>query len=395
MATTRPFDAAIRRRLHTTVRLAALTALLGLLATVQYRALTEATAAEPLLVNYGFLAATAYLVPGAILLRRRDWHPVGWLLSLIALGMAVTFAGDWGAAWFGGPWTWWLLQTFTGSLFWLPLIALLTVFPDGPASQQRRQRRFGRGLVLVGAAMTLLEAFATRVGPAGAMIPSPLGPVAVVPLTWLQAGGTTLISSAALVLAFVGLALRYRSSVAAARRQYRWVVFAVVVLVATVVVAIAAGYVTGDDASAWWIGPLLAYVAVPVAFLIAIMRYRLYEIDRLVSRTVTFSVVVVVLAVVYVGAVGLLTQVLPADNDAAVAASTLAAAALVRPLHRHVRHRVERRFNRLRFDAELELQQFARGLRGQIDLHAVEARLATAVDRTLHPATLSVWVRGS
>jgi len=377
------------------MRVAALLAVLGVMLTVQLRAVAEATAADPLIVPYGFVAAAAYLLPGAVLLRRRDWHPVGWLLCLIALGMVVTFAGDWGAVWFGGLWMWWLLQTYTGSLFWLPFIALLAVFPDGLASQPRRHRRFGIAVVLVGAAMTLLEALASRVGPVGATVPSPLGRLAVVPLTWLSTGGTTLVAGAALLLAFVGLVVRYRSSVAAARRQYRWVVSAVVVLVATVVVAIGAGVVTGDDNGVWWTGPLLAYLTLPVAFLVAILRYRLYEIDRLVSRTVTFSLVVVVLGLVYVGAVALLTQVLPADNDAAVAASTLAAAALVRPLHRHVRNRVERRFNRLRFDAERELQQFARGLRGQTDLQVVEARLVSAVDRTLRPATLSVWVRGS
>jgi hypothetical protein len=377
------------------MRVAALLAVLGVMLTVQLGAVAAATAADPLIVPYGFVAAAAYLLPGAVLLRRRDWHPVGWLLCLIALGMVVTFAGDWGAVWFGGPWMWWLLQTYTGSLFWLPFIALLVVFPDGLASQPRRHRRFGIAVVLVGAAMTLLEALASRVGPVGATVPSPLGRLAVVPLTWLSTGGTTLVAGAALLLAFVGLVVRYRSSVAAARRQYRWVVSAVVVLVATVVVAIGAGVVTGDDNGVWWSGPLLAYLTLPVAFLVAILRYRLYEIDRLVSRTVTFSLVVVVLGLVYVGAVALLTQVLPADNDAAVAASTLAAAALVRPLHRHVRNRVERRFNRLRFDAEGELQQFARGLRGQTDLQVVEARLVSAVDRTLRPATLSVWVRGS
>jgi hypothetical protein len=381
----------------TALRVAALAALVALPVTVLSRMATEAPpSSDPFIHTYGAIAAAAYLVPGAILLLRRRWHVVGWLLCLIAVGMSVTFAGDWGSVWFGGPWMTWLLSSFTGSLFWLPIAALLVVFPDGLASQPPGQRRLGWSLLSVGAVMALLEVLASDVaGTQGVIGPSPLGDLAVVPTSMLRGGVTTLVTDITLLIALIGLIGRYRSSNAAAQRQYRWVLSAIVVLGVAVAAAVVATVVTGDENSPWWLGALIAYLGLPIAFMVAILRYRLYEIDRIVSRTVTYSLVLAVLAAVYLLAIGLMTQVLPGDSDVAIAASTLAATAVFRPVHQRVRHAVERRFNRPRFDAEQEMQRFAHGLRGQLSLQAVEADLAAVVDRTLRPTTLTLWIRRS
>lgn len=397
MTTVPTNDDEVPGRIGTALRVAALGALVVLVVTILYRAATEAPpSADPFIVVYGAVAAAAYLVPGVVLLLRRSWHIVGWPLCLIAVGMGVTFAGDWGGAWFGGPWTTWMLDSFTGSLFFLPFTVLFVVFPDGLASHSRGQRLVGRSVLGIAAAMVLLELLASDIGGSpGGVQPSPLGAVAIVPWSLVQHGATVLVSNAMLLIAFVGLIMRYRASTAAAQRQYRWVLSAIVVLAVALVVGLIATAITGDDNSPWWVGAMIAYVGLPTAFMVAILRYRLYEIDQIVSRTVTYSLVLTVLAAVYLFAIALLTQVLPNDSDVAVAASTLAAAAVFRPVLQRVRYAVERRFNRPRFDAEQEVQRFAQRLRGQPSLQTVEADLAAVVDRTLRPTTVSLWIQRS
>ncbi|HSJ43418.1 MAG TPA: hypothetical protein VK923_01895, partial [Euzebyales bacterium] len=197
---------------------------------------------------------------------------------------------------------------------------------------------------------------------------------------------------AALAAAFVGMVRRYRASTAGTRRQYRWVLAAIAFLVVALLIGLAGSLLAGVD-GVWWMPILLAYVALPVAFMVAILRYRLYEIDRLISRTVTYSVVVTLAGAAYLGAIAVLTLVLPRTSDLAVAASTLAAAAVVRPLHRRVHAAIDRRFNRPRFDAEREIRRFGRGLRDQTDLAIVEASLSDVVARTVHPASYVLWIR--
>jgi hypothetical protein len=125
----------------------------------------------------------------------------------------------------------------------------------------------------------------------------------------------------------------------------------------------------------------------------AVLRYRLYDIDRIVSRTVTYALVVGLLVAVYAGAAALLTRVLPVESDLAVAAATLAAAALLTPLRRSIQHRVDRRFNRTRYIAEQEMESFTGRLRDTTDVAALQADLEAVIQRTLQPATIGVWIR--
>jgi hypothetical protein len=139
----------------------------------------------------------------------------------------------------------------------------------------------------------------------------------------------------------------------------------------------------------WVLGAL---AALPVSMGVGILRYRLYEIDRIISRTLAYAVVTALLVGVYAGLVLLSTKLLSLNSPVAVAASTLAAAALFNPLRRRVQRVVDRRFNRARYDAELTVAAFAARLKDAVDLGAVRADLITVVRDTLEPSHVSLWL---
>ena len=127
--------------------------------------------------------------------------------------------------------------------------------------------------------------------------------------------------------------------------------------------------------------------------MIAILRYRLYDIDRIISRTLAYAIVTGLLIGIYAGLVLLATQVLGIHSAVAVAAATLAAAALFNPVRRRVQRRVDRRFNRARYDADETVAAFAARLKDAVDLDTVRADLATVVQTALEPAHVRVWTR--
>lgn len=385
-------DGAIGRRAVGAVRVAGLIGLIGLVVWVRVVVVVEVDVwSDPTMLVYGVLAPAAYLVPGVILLLRRRWHIVGWLLCAAAVAMAFSFGGDWGRLRFGGPWMRWALDLFEGSLFWLPFVTLLVVFPDGLADRPRRQRVTGIVVIVVAVLATLAEMFVSQIGVEG--VPTVASPVPFAFVPQEVANTTIFATFAALVVAFWGMVWRYRSSTAAARRQYRWVLAAIVFVLLALVTGITGSALGGYDNGPWWLPIMAGYVFVPIAFMVAILRYRLYDIDRLITRTVSYSIVIVLLGALYLVAVTLLSSVMPGNNDLAVAASTLTAAAVVRPVHRVVQVGVQRRFNRTRFDAEREAHGFGRRMQDQTDLRVVEAELRTVIDRTLRPSTSDIWIR--
>jgi hypothetical protein len=134
-----------------------------------------------------------------------------------------------------------------------------------------------------------------------------------------------------------------------------------------------------------------AVALVPVAIGVAVLRYRLYDIDRVISRTLAYAIVTGLLAGIYAGLVLLATQVLRFSSPVAVAAATLTAAALFSPVRRRVQRRVDRRFNRARYDAEATVAAFAARLKDAVDLDTVRDDLAQVVHAALQPAHVSVW----
>jgi hypothetical protein len=137
---------------------------------------------------------------------------------------------------------------------------------------------------------------------------------------------------------------------------------------------------------------MVAIVTVPVAVAVAVLKYRLYDIDRVISRTLAYAIVTGLLAGIYAGLVLLATEVFRFHSTVAVAASTLAVAALFNPLRHRVQHVIDRRFNRARYDADRTVAAFAARLKDEVDLDSIRDDLAGAVHRALEPAHVSVWI---
>ena len=142
----------------------------------------------------------------------------------------------------------------------------------------------------------------------------------------------------------------------------------------------------------WSLTVLTPVVGIPLACVVAVLRYRLYDLDRIISRTVAYAVVTGLLIGVYAGLVLLATEVIGITSPVAVAGATLAAAALFGPLRSRVQHRVDRRFNRARYSAEQMLATFAARLKEELDADAVTDDLARSVHAALEPAHVSIWL---
>jgi small-conductance mechanosensitive channel len=351
-------------------------------------ALTAVRSAPGLEVEPVFdIGLAAFPVTAAIILARRPGNGVGWTLAVISMAAVVTRAGEWGALTFPD----WAASAYLDAVsraadtaLWGAAIALLHLFPTGAPIGIRHRRVFA-GLVTYFAVTALMDI--------------------IVPL---ELGGPGLAAVVLLVLLFAALGVgalwvRRRRADAVERAQLNWFVAGSVLFVVFIIVpwAVSPEGQTDSFGSVFGVGETLVRVlivigmwALPAAITVAILRYRLYEIDRLVSRTVSYAVVIGMLVAVYAGGVFLLRSLLPVEGDLAVAASTLAVAALFNPLRRRVQQRVDRRFNRPRYDAEREVERFAGRMRTDLDLDDVTGDLLGVVTMTVQPAAATVWIRG-
>ena len=355
----------------------------------------------------GIVLGVSFSLLGAVIVHRRPENRIGWIYLGIGVlmplpGIAALYyarsaavgglPGARWAAWFDD---WGSVLIFpTG----LSLFAFL-LFPDGrlPSS---RWRWLGRVAVLTAAA----EAVLTWLDPARITVLENL-PTASSP-TGVSAFGTSLASAGNDVflfgLALDGLAIgtlvwRARRGSETERRQVKALAYAAAVtMLAILLLTIAAVSGAGVSASAWDVPVVLGFgVAIPIACGLAIVRHGLYDIDRLISRTISYLVLTGILVGVFAGIVVLVTDVLPFSSPVGVAASTLAAAALFNPLRRRLQGAVDRRFNRARYDAEETLAAFSLRLRQAVALEAVEAGLLESLGAAVQPSHVSVWLRPS
>jgi hypothetical protein len=335
----------------------------------------------------------AYGGLGGIVIFRRDGHAVGWLL--LGVGAAVISVSRLE----GFPGLSPELADWVGSAGW-PIVfglfaALTLVFPSGHLPRgDNRMARIGRlaGRWLLPLAVVLS---ALTSGPFEEMGSSPAG---------LLPGWLWFPAYAILVLILVGgavsLVVRRRHSTGVERAQIGWVVLPLAFLAVSILVTVMVVLVPqltgaedpGDDA---WIVVYIAMLTFPLAFGIAVLRYRLYDIDRLISRTVSYGLVTAALIGIYLGAVFVLGSLPPLDGELAVAGATLLAAALFNPLRRRIQQMVDRRFNRSRFDTERTLEALSRRLSNQVDLSALGVELEQVARQTMQPSNVSVWVRGA
>jgi hypothetical protein len=203
--------------------------------------------------------------------------------------------------------------------------------------------------------------------------------------------GLTLV---ALLLAVVSMILRFRRSIGVERQQLKWIVYAGTVAAGGFALTL---FLSGPFANAVFALAFLAFIGVPVAAGVAIMRYRLYEIDILINRTLVYGVLTVSLALIYLGSVVSMQYALRAltgqESQLAVVASTLAIAALFQPLRRRVQGFIDRRFYRRKYDAARTLTAFGARLRNEVDLETLADDLVGVIRETVQPAHVSLWLR--
>jgi hypothetical protein len=203
---------------------------------------------------------------------------------------------------------------------------------------------------------------------------------------------------AILIAGSISLLVKRRHTQGTERAQLTWVLFGLLLLGSSIVLtfayifgSIALG--AGDPGDSAWIVTWLVMVSFPLWFGVAILRYRLFEIDRIVSRTVSYALVVAFLAVVFATVVTVLTTLLPEGSDLRVAASTLAVAALFNPVRRRVQHFVDRRFNRSHYDAMRVGTEFADVVKNEVDSDRIVSGWVDVVSSTLQPMAITVWIR--
>ena len=358
-----------------------------------------------------FAIAAPSVAVGYLIARRKPGNSTGWLL-LVSMTVAA-FSIDAGYyAWLAYGlghhalplgWLAVLLGQFGGFAFvGFPLVILL--FPDGRLPS-RRWRRVLMGYLVLGVihvvSQLALGAIALVEHRVNAQTVSARGgnglvnqPASSAWLSW--PGAAFLLATALLLVASVIHQVRsYRRSTGIQRQQLKWLMGGGGVCVLAIVVLATGTANTGLSlpGNVWGAVPWVAFSALPISIGVAILKYRLYDIDRLISRTLSYLIVTGLLVSLFLGLVVLITRVLPFSSPVGVAASTLAAAALFNPLRKRVQRLVDRRFNRARYDAEATVTAFRTRLREQADLDTVQQHLLHVVDDAVRPAHASLWVR--
>jgi hypothetical protein len=336
------------------------------------------------------LAFVGFPVAAVILLWHRPGNVIGRLLGLAGLAGAGTFFSTWLAVTFADhPASALGEALITGALATVlisAVIAILLLFPTG-RPLPGWERAFTAFLFL---ALTWIVVSSTRAGPMPVTgRDSPLGVHALSGvLSVLE-----FIPLAFVLLAAWTLFLRHRRGGTLERAQLRWLFSAALLLLAAVVAAGLTPQGASPPVQVLFGAVLVAgFWSVPSAIVVAISRYHLYEIGRLWSRTASYTIVASVLALVYAGSIIGLQTVLPGGSDLAIAASTLAAAALFSPLRTRVRTRVDRWFDRSRYEADRVRAEFAASLRDQLDLEAITTALVEASVHTMRPHHAQVWL---
>jgi hypothetical protein len=345
------------------------------------------------------LAAVSAATVGAVLASRRPRHPVGWLLLVLGLSLA----------WGGVPpaYAAYGLLARPGALpaahavarYWpitvvtaqtaASFVLLLTPTGSLPSPRWRWWAR-----VTMAAAVVLLVALTVTRGPL-----DPQYQVLGGPFDYRGQGGVLLVvnqlalavTTLAVVVGAGSLVVRFRRARGVERQQLRWVAAAAALAVVGAVVGLG-GLAVGATAVVTW-AISVSFAILPLAIGAAILRYRLYDLDRILSRTLAYGLLSVLLGLGYAAVVLGLGRLLPDSSSLAVAAATLAVAAVFQPARRRIQAVVDRRFNRRRHDAAQMIEAFGTRLRDQVDLDTLTGELLAVVDQTMQPTQASLWLR--
>jgi hypothetical protein len=343
------------------------------------------------------LAMVSAATVGAVLASRRPDHPVGWLLLAIAVSVIVLGFCDAYAAYGllarpgslpGARWaavyvdvSWGVLSTLLG------FVLLLTPTGSPPSPRWRWWVR----LVVV-ASVVSVTLHANPMDPPYEAVDVPLlfqdGPMAAV----ARLGDTIVLVG--LLVAAGSLLLRFRRAQLRERLQLRWVTAAAALAALAAAVILVTWAVMGSAAQpVWGLATVAFMAALPLATGASILRYRLYDLDRIISRTLAWTALTILLGLGYAAVVLLLGRLAPDGSSLAVAGATLAVAAAFQPVRRRVQETVDRRFNRARYDAARTIAAFSARLREEVDLDTLSAELLAVTAQTMQPTTMSLWLR--
>ena len=337
---------------------------------------------------------------GALVVNRQPSNAVGWLLwvigVLIGLSMAATAYAIWSLSAFAGQLpgsviAGWITQWAFSPTLVIALLFLPLLFPDGrlPSRRWRWALAFAVLTTVAAALPDMLQ-------------PGPLGPTGIPNPTGWSGDPAVLdalraFNSVSPILAFpvvvASAVVRYRRGTPVERQQLKWFGATAVLAVISLSAAVLAPEPYGELG---FFGAMIAVALLPVSIGMAILRYRLYAIDRLVSRSISWAIVTLGLAAMFAGAVISLQALLVGATQGdtlSVAASTLLAAALFQPLRARVQRAVDRRFNRSKSDAERTMAAFGNALRDHVDLDRLHGAVIETARIAVHPAGASLWIR--
>jgi hypothetical protein len=362
-----------------------------------------------MVLNVGF---GAFAVVGALLVAKRSTNLIGWIMAAIAFMVAIFNAGGAYATYVmvtrGQPNALAVVGAWTANCYWFVMLALALfylpmLFPDG----RLLSRRWLPVAVVAGIAASgfvlpraFMDTLPLNEAP-GYEIDNPIGIEGVGSVENLPIFGVLL--NGLLVIAFVGTAasvvVRFRRSRGVERLQMKWFVYVSVVFVGGSILTSVIGVATGlrwlEQFS--FVLSMVALVGLPIAVGIAILRYRLYDIDVVINRTLVYGLLTLLLALMYFGGIVLLQRVFVLltgqQSTLAVVASTLLIAALFNPLRGRIQAFIDRAFYRRKYDARKTLETFSARLRDETDLEALNSEVVGVVRETIQPAHVSVWLR--
>jgi hypothetical protein len=352
---------------------------------------------EPLVVALLSEVSLVLLASVALIITlRRPENAVGWLLAVAVLGLGVQqFAGNYGhyALTHSGTLPGGRLAAMVQSVGVVALVALALVFLVFPTGHlpSRRWRPVAWALLAVG--WLVFAALVLTPGPMLNGVPASQNPLGVAALRTVNLIDPLYMVLLGLVLlGLVSLLVRFGRARGDERQQLKWLPVGVALIVASFLIE------EVGNATVNALADLLAVAVLSGAILVAMLKYRLYDIDRILNRTLVYAALTGLLGAVYASGVFTFSRLLdPADGESelAVAASTLAVAALFQPLRRRVQAAVDRRFNRRRFDAAKTVETFSVRLRDELDLDMLSAELLTVVNQTMQPTAVSLWLQPS
>jgi hypothetical protein len=356
-----------------------------------------------LLIYFSFLA---FPTVGALVASRHPKNPVGWICLTVGLFWTLIFLGD--SIPGSGPYP--VTIAALTQAIWIPPVGLLGIylillFPDGKLPSRRwRPLAWLSGMVMVLASLGITFAPGPLEGHPG--VRNPLGLEGTPPWVFTAGIAILLLLPLCMIASALSLVLRYRRSWGEEREQIKWIAFAASVVGLLYLITMVSSFTFsgpwGAAGTPLWLGllqqvSLVSFTAVPIAVGFAVLKYRLYDIDLLINRTLVYGSLSATLVVLYFGGIVVLQGVFVAltgeKSTLAVVASTLLIAALFNPLRRGIQGFIDRRFYRNKYDARKTLDVFSVKLRNETNLDALSNDLVGVVRETVQPTHVSLWLR--